>query len=76
MAVLTTSERLEEAQEALHQLLTGTQAVAVTDQNGERVEYRPTNRAALERYVADLEAQLAGAHKPPHTIRFQTSKGL
>ncbi|RWR45102.1 hypothetical protein EOW65_17305 [Sinirhodobacter ferrireducens] len=76
VAVLTTSERLEEAQEALHQLLTGTQAVAVTDQNGERVEYRPANRAALERYVADLEAQLAGAHKPPHTIRFQTSKGL
>lgn len=76
MAVLTTLARLEEAQEALHQLLTGTQAVAVTDQNGERVEYRPANRAALERYVSDLEAQLAGAHKPPHTIRFRTSKGL
>ena len=76
MAVLTTQERLEEAQDALHQLLTGTQAVSVTDQNGEKVEYRPVSRTDLQRYVADLEAQLAGAHKPPHTIRFQTSKGL
>ncbi len=76
MALLTTAERLEEAQEALHQLLTGTAAVAITDQNGEKVEYRPANRAALERYVADLNAQLAGARKPPHTIRFATSKGL
>ena len=76
MAVLTTQERLEEAQDALHQLLTGTQAVSVTDQNGEKVEYRPVSRTDLQRYVADLEAQLAGARKPPHTIRFQTSKGL
>lgn len=64
MALLTTAERLEEAQEALHQLLTGTAAVSVTDQNGERVIYQPANRAALERYVADLTAQLAGARKP------------
>ena len=76
MALLTTAERLEEAQEALHQLLTGTAAVSVTDQNGERVIYQPANRAALERYVADLTAQLAGARKPQHTIRFATSKGL
>ena len=76
MALLTTAERLEEAQEALHQLLTGTAAVSVTDQNGERVIYQPANRAALERYVADLTAQLVGARKPPHTIRFATSKGL
>lgn len=76
MALLTTAERLEEAQEALHQLLTGTAAVSVTDQNGERIIYQPANRAALERYVADLTAQLAGARKPPHTIRFATSKGL
>jgi hypothetical protein len=73
---LTAAERLAEAQDALHQLLTGTLAVSVTDQNGEKVDYRPANRAALERYVADLEAQLAGARTPPHTIRFQTSKGL
>lgn len=76
MAVLTTQERLEEAQEALHQLLTGTQAVSVTDQNGERIEFRPVSRNDLQRYVADLEAQVAGARTPPHTIRFQTSKGL
>ena len=73
---LTTAERLNEAQTALHELLTGTAAVSVTDQNGERVIYQPANRAALERYVADLEAQLAGARTPPHTIRFQTSKGV
>jgi hypothetical protein len=76
VATLTTQERLSEAREALHQLLTGTMAVSVTDQNGEKVEYRPTNRAALERYVADLEAELAGAIKPPRRIIFQTSKGL
>ncbi|MCE8508391.1 hypothetical protein KBY28_08000 [Ruegeria pomeroyi] len=56
----------------LHQILTGTLAVSVTDQNGEKVEYRPTNRAVLERYVADLEAELAGAIKPPRRILFQT----
>lgn len=76
MPTLTTQERLTEAREALHQLLTGTQAVAVTDQNGERVEYRPANRAALERYVADLEAVMAGATARPRRIIFQTSKGL
>ena len=76
MAVLTTQERLEEAQDALHQLLTGTQAVSVTDQNGEKVEYRPVSRTDLQRYVADLEAQVAGARKPQHTITFRTSKGL
>ena len=76
MAVLTTAERLIEAQEALHALLTGTQAVSVTDQNGEKIEYRPVSRTDLQRYVADLEAQVAGARKPPHTITFRTSKGL
>ncbi|MBD3786632.1 MAG: hypothetical protein IE922_06625 [Sphingomonadales bacterium] len=68
--------QISEAREALHQLLTGTMAVSLTDQNGERVEYRPANRAGLERYVADLEAELAGAVTPPRRILFQTSKGL
>ena len=76
MATLTTQERLSEAREALHQLLTGTLAVSLTDQNGEKIEYRPANRAGLERYVADLEAELAGAIKPPRRILFQTSKGV
>lgn len=76
MATLTTQERLSEAREALHQLLTGTLAVSLTDQNGEKIEYRPANRAALERYVADLEAELAGAVTPPRRILFQTSKGV
>lgn len=76
MTPSTTQDRLDEAREALHQLLTGTMAVSLTDQNGEKVEYRPANRSALERYVADLEAELAGAITRPRRILFHTSKGL
>ncbi|MHA3913299.1 gpW family head-tail joining protein [Halovulum sp. GXIMD14793] len=73
--VLTAQERLTEARIALHKLMTGTQAVSLTDQNGERVEYRPANRSALARYVADLEAEVAGARTPPRRILLRTSKG-
>jgi len=63
---LTTEERaiyqarLTAAQSAYHELLVGTSARVVVDQNGERVEYAVTNRAALKAYIQELIDILAG----------------
>jgi hypothetical protein len=56
----TTAELLTEARTARHKLVTGQLARVFMDQNGERVEYVATNIAALDRYIASLEATLAG----------------
>lgn len=48
----TVAERLAEAEEAYHDLLRGQSVRAITDQNGERVEY---NRADLNRLAAYIE---------------------
>lgn len=58
---LTLHQRLAEAQQAYHALLTGVAVREVHDSNGERVVYTQSNRDALKAYIAELEAQIRGA---------------
>ena len=50
--------RLDEAKQAYHDLLTGTKARVIVDQNGERVEFVTANRQALYAYIQELERVL------------------
>ena len=59
MAQLTTAEKLVEAETALHELLTGTSARVVVDQNGERIEYTAASAPRLRAYIDELKRSLA-----------------
>jgi hypothetical protein len=50
--------RLDEALAAYHELMTGTSARVVVDQNGQRVEYAVANAARLNAYILSLKTQL------------------
>lgn len=52
----TLQERLDEAENALHDLLLGKAVVELRDSNGEVVRFTPTNKAALRAYIAELTA--------------------
>lgn len=56
----TLQERLTEAEQAQHDLLTGKSVRVYVDHNGERIEYTAANRAALAAYIADLKRQISG----------------
>lgn len=63
----TTQQLLDQAKDARHKLVTGRLARVFMDQNGERVEYTATRLSDLDKYIAQLEAQVAGttsARKP------------
>ena len=60
MPTLTAAQRLVEAEDALHALVTGTSARVVVDQNGERIEYTAANRGALKLYIEELKQEIAG----------------
>lgn len=61
MPTLTAAQRLVEAEDALHQLLTGTSARVVVDQNGERIEYTAANSGKLRQYIQELKQEIAGS---------------
>lgn len=50
--------RLDEAKQAYHDLMTGTKARVIVDQNGEKVEFVAANRQALYAYIQELERVL------------------
>lgn len=58
MAVMTLQEKLTEAETAYHNLMTGTLARVVVDQNGERVEFTATNASRLFQYIQALKNQI------------------
>jgi hypothetical protein len=62
---MTPSERLQEAENALHDLNIGRQVVEVTDQNGERIRYAQATRSELRAYIADLKRQINGTSVGP-----------
>lgn len=66
----TTAEKLAQALDAKHKLATGQLARVFMDQNGERVEYTATNMAQLDRYIAELQAELAGTARTAKPVRF------
>ncbi len=61
--MMSNAAYLTAAKEALHQLLIG-KSVRVVQKDGRRVEYTPTDRPALERYIRSLE----GASRRPMGI--------
>lgn len=62
--MLTIQQKIEEARAAYHQLNTGRMARVVVDQNGERVEFTPANRAGLYTYIQQLESQQSALSMP------------
>lgn len=59
MAQMTVAEKLVEAEQALHDLLTGTSARVVVDQNGERIEYTAASAPRLRAYIEELKRQIS-----------------
>jgi gpW len=57
----TLSERLIEAEDAYHRLMTGTSAVEIRDSNGEMVRYTPANAYRLSAYIESLKGQIAAS---------------
>lgn len=52
-------QKRAEAEEALHQIMTGQQPRAFTDQNGESVQYNAASVGKLRTYIAQLDRQIA-----------------
>lgn len=61
---LTTAQRLAEAKDALHAILTGQGVQRVQDQSGEAITYTTANVTRLRAYIRELEAELAGETAP------------
>ena len=59
MAVLTTAQKLVEAEQAYHEIMTGQAVSRFVDQNGESVSYSKVNIKGLQAYIAELKALLA-----------------
>ncbi len=55
---LTTQQKLDEAEAALHQLNLGRSARVIVDQNGERVEFTAANAGRLQAYITQLKVEL------------------
>jgi hypothetical protein len=53
-----TLEQLTEARAAYHRLMTGTSAVEVTDQNGDKAVFNRIDSNKLYAYIQRMEAQL------------------
>lgn len=60
MPLASAATRLEEARIALHNLMLGKSAVSVTDQNGEKVDFKQTDVKKLQAYILELEHEIAG----------------
>ncbi len=56
MDIATCQQRLEEAQDAYHALLTGGQARQIIDSNGDQVQFTSANQASLVTYIQQLQA--------------------
>ena len=54
----TLEERLADAEDAYHNLMTGQSVVEVRDGNGELVRYNAASATRLAAYVQDLKRQL------------------
>ncbi len=63
--IKTLKIRLIEAEDAYHQLLTGTKEVSVNVGNLGSVTYNQTSRTALEAYISSLKSQIAAAEGQP-----------
>lgn len=58
---LTTEERLAEAEQAYHELVTGQGVAEVRDQNGETIRYARADLPKLNLYIESLKQLLSGS---------------
>lgn len=65
---MTPQEKLDDAKNQLHLLVTGQQARVYVDQNGERVEYTPGNVGRLRAYIAELEREINSSTSGPMQV--------
>lgn len=72
---MTTAEKLAEARQAYHEIMTGQAVNRFIDQNGESVQYSRANIAALTAYIAKLEGELAGTPMVRGPLRFLFGRG-
>lgn len=66
MAALTTAQKLAEARQAYHEIMTGQAVSRFVDQNGESVSYSKVNIGGLAAYIAALERELANPGVPAY----------
>lgn len=52
---LTIDEKIEQAETAYHELMTGRLARVYVDRNGERIEYTSANAGRLRAYIESLK---------------------
>ena len=65
----TTQQKLDEALDAKHRLITGSKAVSIGF--GERkVEYTEATLGRLNAYIAELKAELAGTTRTRNRVRY------
>ena len=55
---LTVEQRLEDAKEKYHLLISGQQPSVFVDQSGERVEFTRAHPGRLREYIAQLQAEI------------------
>ena len=68
---MTTEEcqaNLADARKRYHELMTGTMARVIVDQNGQRVEFTAANSSALYNYILKLSSQCGCAGGTPMPI--------
>jgi hypothetical protein len=78
---LTTAQKLAEAEQAYHEIITGVAVSRYVDQNGESVSYSKANAKDLLAYIAYLKnllAEEAGAtaHRGPLRFVFGMPRGI
>jgi hypothetical protein len=68
--ISTACQRLQEADQAYHDLMRGGMARSVTDENGEQISYTQADAAALLAYIKML-APLCPTYIPTATVSTQ-----
>lgn len=67
--ILVLKARLVQAEQAEHDILTGTGVRKFVDQNGESVEYSMVNVKGLQAYIARLKSEIAALEGPATAYR-------
>jgi len=62
--IVILQQQLQQAAAAYHNLMLGTQARVIVDQNGERAEFTPANAGRLMAYIQSLKLQLGLVSNP------------
>lgn len=67
---MTDADRLKDALNEYHALMTGNKARVVIDQNGERIEFTNANAGKLAQYIESLRAKVYGSNRGPMRVFF------